>query len=431
MNIIHLQKLVFFAKRITLATDVLKTNFPVSLDIANEDEIKKEVKAKNGALLEEYVKVKNIVSDGQFVTADLVSWENNGNSFYLENDSLPLYFSKTGKKLLSEVITENNIGDIKINNSDNILAAVQTKNLDVIKEEIIVVENSITDRQAVLKVKENSEKYIANTEVTVQYRIFNPNVGTYKRVAEGIGNKETAMIETTEGLIMAASDTTLYQLDSDANNIRKVELNRKLEGGIRSLIQTREGPIFLGTSKGVIYYLDKDGNIKEQLTQSEEINGGITFMSQLSTGTILLITTTGYIYQLRPDGKKITEISRLPDEGSYSYASLVESKIGDMVLVQSGAGIYQLHIDGTFIKKVVNGLRSLLHITKLKNGIILGFVNVTNGNPKVFQIDMYGNAIAEVPKPNLWSAVYTSVVTTKGRLFVGTWGGIIFELNTI
>ncbi|AGM25018.1 hypothetical protein [Spiroplasma chrysopicola] len=250
----------FGARYVTLATDVKQRSFPnVNLGEKPDPEKLKAIVTGvdvNNDLRTDEVQIKNIQETNGTVTAVLTVIE--GSKIYLVTDTLKLYFSSNNRKLLSEVLTNQELGDILNKEPETIINKIGELNPEVYVNEIEFVADSITSEQALIKVRTDSVNYIINSEsVTVNYRVFNPNIGTIKSVVEqpdeNFDGEVLSLVQLDTGIILAGTyRESIYQLNPDGTIKAKIDNNHYL----KSLVQLKDGTILAAGNKRDIYYLN-------------------------------------------------------------------------------------------------------------------------------------------------------------------------------
>ncbi|AGM26123.1 hypothetical protein SSYRP_v1c05330 [Spiroplasma syrphidicola EA-1] len=419
----------FTPQTVTLQTHVKKTNFFAEVDLANpEKTIDMIVNAPENKLLKKeqvQLKIENSTYTTDVYKATLIPSENN--TIYLEDDNLEIFFSTTGKKLLSEVLSQVDLGDIVNKNPEIIMDAIKNKNPNIDTNQIEIVSNSIEDSRAEIKVSENSKEYILDSPlVTIYYRVFNPNIGTIKEkveqpdgqsfkrwvsilfqlangtilaiesssygsiyelnmdgaIKQKVGNTSNtslnAIVQLSDGTILAGGSRDIYELNMDGTIKKKVEQpdGQSFDNSVNTLFQLANGTILAVESSvnSFIYELNMDGTIKQKVGNSS--NTSLHTIVQLSDGTILAGGSRD-IYELNMDGtikKKVEQPGGVAFDGSVS--SLIQLSDGT-ILAATGYSLYQLNMDGTIKKKIVDKQfgGNKLSIVQLNNGSILAASN--------------------------------------------------------
>ncbi|AGM25031.1 hypothetical protein [Spiroplasma chrysopicola] len=273
----------YIAELKTLATDVKQRSFPNINLTVDPNQLMDIVANANDNLEVGEVKIENVFEGNGIVTADLTVIK--GSKVYLSNDTVKLYFIKSNQKLLSEVLTKPELGDIINNKEETILSAIKDKNKDVDLTEIEIVKNSIAEKEASVRVKENSKKYIVGEKpILVNYRIFNPNIGTVKTrvVDHGFdGNSVLSLVQLSNGTILAGTSYgSMYQLNP-AGTVKTRVVDHGFVTNVMGLLQSSEDIILAAAAFtnniSEIYQLKEDGTIDHKVEQpnNQKFDSGV------------------------------------------------------------------------------------------------------------------------------------------------------------
>ncbi|WP_368487140.1 hypothetical protein [Spiroplasma sp. DGKH1] len=409
----------YLANKITLKTDI--HNQVITNEVnepTKEQDILAGIKKENPQVI-----IQDLAVDLGSSTATQTDIFVKNSTIYLPNDRITVYFNSSGKKILSNDLTETNIGDLHDNKPETILATVKNKNPKVDINQLEIINDSITNNGVLLTPKKDSQSYISGQQVQVYFRIYNPHIGTVKRKINEVFDS-FAFIQTTDGRILASSAEFIYELNLDGTV--KHKLSSHVDESIADMIQLLDGRIWILDIRGEIFELDLvNDTIKKlgfNITETPEA------IIQLQNGMILLGGAKGNIYELNSDGTIKNKIVKLPNE--YGINGLVKLKNG-IILVVNGHQIYQVNLNGTF-KLVVDQVDnfSFFHtIVELKDGTILaaGYWNKGNGG-KIYQLNDDGSIKTEVGQ-NVLVAIPVSIFQTNtGTILMGTSNGI-YELN--
>ncbi|AGM26333.1 hypothetical protein SSYRP_v1c07430 [Spiroplasma syrphidicola EA-1] len=352
----------FLPTKISLLTHVIKRNFFINTNSPNPPELLKIIKLENPKLVLDYVNIENIITveNNQIILkGNLVS--QGEKSIYVSDESLELYFSNTDRKMLSNDLTEINLGDIKNYKSKTILEAVKLKNKNVLIDQVEVIPGNVVDKEAKIKVKSNSKDYYINDSylITVEFRSFNKELGQIKEKVENdikISDLDTAF-ELENNLILVSGwvenkgqGTHLFSLDG--KYVTKVE-----DQIFNKIIKTPDNNILmgLGYSKGLFLLDSRSGKIikKVEDNPNNPLNDKLGDIIFLHNGTILGISSekNPTLYQLNADGTLLKQIKKY-DDISYTYLYQLEN--GSIFLTSNlnGEEIIQLNKDYSIQKKI-------------------------------------------------------------------------------
>ncbi|AGM26225.1 hypothetical protein SSYRP_v1c06350 [Spiroplasma syrphidicola EA-1] len=441
----------YYAKLKTLKTDVTINNFSNLTNVPNDPQsLLTIVKRANLGLDTNDVTIENIKTANQIVSADLKVIEDN--KVYVHNDQLKVYFSNTNKKLLWEVLTTTKLGDIKNNESTTILAKIEKLNPKLYVDEIGVDISSINSNQAKIKVNSNSRNYIISSEtVTVDYRIFNPSIGTIKEKVEqpagqSFDSSIRSLIQLKNETILAGTDAgSIYQLNSDGKIIKKV-VDRKFDNKpVYSLVELSDGMILAGTEGqynnigGVIYQLNSDGSIKERLIKNIE-DGAVNAIEELKDGTILIgvsvkssVRSYGSIYQLRKSGQSFSvekKVNKGIDGGINSMKQLNNEKVLIGTDFPYGS-IYELD-PNSFNKKLIvdqkfnNGRVSLLQLQD--ETVLAGVGGWSNYISAIYQLNNNGTIKEKILENDYF--INISMIQLKNKTILLSSKTSIYHLNS-
>ncbi|AGM25026.1 ligand-binding sensor domain-containing protein [Spiroplasma chrysopicola] len=422
-------KVNYLADLKTLVTDVKKVNFPKTVIEGTPEELLDIVQGayENGDLVRSDVVIGNLQPLGDVLQADLTVIKDS--KIYLNNDVLKLYFSDSNRKLLSEVLTNVNIGDVINKDENTILNKIKDLNPAVNIKEIEVVSDSITSEQALIKVKMDSKDYIINDEkIKLYYRVFNPNIGTVKKEVSNWSEIQGGRIQSLIYLnyndtILVGATHGLYLLYPNGTFNKKIVDDRIPDDfTVHSMLKQKNGNILVGTNNNNVYQLFPDGSFKGEVTNTFDVHS----MVESSPGLILAATYDGKIYQLDSQGNNISQEPISEDLGAPK--GMIKLSNGTVLLVTNAddGTIYKLYVNGLKDHIIQNTVSSPSSLIELKDGTILLGSYIQN---LIYQLNDDGT-IKEKVNINDDSVLVCFVQTTPaGDIFAGTYGGSIVQLN--
>ncbi|AGM25020.1 ligand-binding sensor domain-containing protein [Spiroplasma chrysopicola] len=429
-------KVYFFAQLKTLETHTKKLNFSNTIidKDSNENELLNIVKKGNQKLRKNEVIIENIHETFQntnqiIIEADLVV--KSGSEVYLPGESLKLYFSNSNRKMLSEVLTNFNLGDIKNIDSVTILKSVQRANENIDISQIEIPNNTINKVSATIKVKEESQDYIRSTEVIVYYRVFNPNIGV---VDYEINQPNDQKFDGGVRVLQQISDDTilagtyagsLYRLNINGTIKNKIDDPNFKADDVRSILKLDSGNTLVATNGQLIYEIYPYGSVKNVVKNKQDIYS----MTQLKDGSILGGSIDGNIYKINENGQFQEDLWTNNVGGFRSIIQLHDKRV---VVIKTNGTVYFFDTNGNILDKVINQFfpGTVFSLIQLQDGTIL----VGTNERAIVHLNDDGTIKGKVQQPPEYpsrgATFYTLLQLKNQALFTGTNEAIIYKLKT-
>ncbi|AHF61291.1 hypothetical protein P344_05360 [Spiroplasma mirum ATCC 29335] len=119
-----------------------------------------------------------VTMSGTSLHQDILNVNPKRSMVYVANNQVTVYLNVQNQKLLTDDLTNPNLGDILDNTQDTIRHVLQVKNPYLKMSDVIVSE--ITSSEANVSAIDKSNFYISDTTIRTYYRVYNPHVGTIK-----------------------------------------------------------------------------------------------------------------------------------------------------------------------------------------------------------------------------------------------------------
>ncbi|AGM25293.1 hypothetical protein [Spiroplasma chrysopicola] len=426
----------FLPQKISLLTHVTKRNFFINTNSPTLKQLLKIIELGNPNLKLEYVNIEDIITveNNQIILKGNLVSKRESKSIYVFGDSLELYFSNTGRKMLSNDLTEINLGDIKNYKSSTILEAVKLKNSNVLTEQIEVLPGAVLDKEANIKVKSDSKDYYIDSYfIKVEFRSFNDKIGTIKEKLEQnfreIPSIKTAFELDSKLILLSGAVTSekgvlwgthlfsfdgkyidrIYQYEwtkiirtPDNDKLLALRFNTSSLTYSRYLIDSSTGKIlkevkdnpnspgaspidiiFLqngnilglnqandGTKTSTLFQLNPDGTFQKILQIID--NAFFDNLWQLKNGAIFLVSNSGKeIATLNSDYSVQKRLCF--DYGNGKDFSFYEFENLGIILADKHNNIYHLYSDLSFKEKGKGNFGDITVRLRLKNGKFVGF----------------------------------------------------------
>ncbi|WP_368487139.1 hypothetical protein [Spiroplasma sp. DGKH1] len=421
----------FLVDKITLKTHLQKQIISSAINtISSAIDILNAVKIDNPQLV---ISELNVTKSGTSLHQAIISVNPKRSMVYIATDQATVYLNVQNKKLLTDDLTDSNLGDILDNTQDTIRHALQAKNPYLKMSDVIVSE--IISTEANVSAIDKSNFYISDTTIRIYYRVYNPHVGTIKKLVETNFKSYVAAIrELKNGQILAIGSYSLYQLNSDGTIHQKLATYKE---PLTDIFQLSPDTLLIPNNYGTIYVTDLKGTIKKTIVDEKAKGKNLRKISKLNDGRILLSGFDRNIFELNPDGSIKQQLWSFPtvkgeNTTNDSDGFLIQLKNGNILGLISNS-IFQVGLDGTF--KLITQF-PLLGVARFTAGIQLqdGTILVVDVNGDAIQLNEDGSVKMVISPPQSIDKIFFSEALCQlhdGTILVGTYGdnAKIYELN--